>query len=114
MQLVHARSRAPAWSAYYAAKRCQVPFVTTCHGVYQGSEGVFKRRYNAIMASGERVIAISDFVAEHLRDRYQVPPERLRVIYRGVDTKAFDPAAVSVERRAALAERWHLTPGPRS
>ena len=111
VQLVHARSRAPAWSAYYAARRCKVPFVTTCHGVYQGSEGYFKKRYNAIMASGDRVIAISEFVAEHLRERYQVPPERLRVISRGVDTKEFDPAAVSEERRRALAERWHLQAG---
>jgi len=111
VQLVHARSRAPGWSAFYAARRCKVPFVTTFHGVYQGSEGLFKRRYNAIMARGERVIAISDFVAEHIRARYQVPPERLRVIYRGVDIGAFDPQAVGEERRAALAERWRLPAG---
>ena len=111
VQLVHARSRAPAWSAYYAARRCKVPFVTTCHGVYEGSDGVFKKRYNAIMARGDRVIAISDFVAEYLRERYEVPPERLRVIHRGVDTAEFDPGAVSEERRQALIERWHLKPG---
>jgi glycosyltransferase involved in cell wall biosynthesis len=111
VQLVHARSRAPAWSAYYAAKRAKVPFVTTFHGVYQGSDGLFKRRYNAIMARGERVIAISDYVAEHVRERYQVPPERLRVIYRGIDITAFDPAAVAEERRAVLAERWRLSAG---
>ena len=111
VQLVHARSRAPAWSAYYAARRCNVPFVTTCHGVYDGSGGILKRRYNAIMARGDRVIAISEFVAEYLRERYQVPPERLRVIPRGVDTQEFDPAAVSEERRQALIERWQLQPG---
>ncbi len=111
VQLVHARSRAPAWSAYYAARRCNVPFVTTCHGVYQGREGFLKQRYNAIMTSGDRVIAISAFVAEHLRERYEVPLERLRVIPRGVDIEEFDPAAVSEERRQALAERWRLQPG---
>ena len=111
VQLVHARSRAPAWSAYYAARRCRVPFVTTFHGVYLGSEGLFKRRYNAIMARGERVIAISGYVAEHIRNRYQVPPERLRMIPRGVDVTEFDPAAVSEERCAALAERWQIEPG---
>lgn len=111
VRLVHARSRAPAWSAYYAARRCKVPFVTTCHGVYHGSGGIFKKRYNAIMACGERVIAISEFVAEHLRERYQVPPEHLRVIPRGVDTTEFNPAEVSEERRQALVERWHLQPG---
>jgi glycosyltransferase involved in cell wall biosynthesis len=108
VELVHARSRASAWSAYYAAKRCKVPFVTTFHGVYQGSGGVFKRRYNAIMTKGERVIAISDYVAEHIRERYDVPPERLRVIHRGVNIEQFDPAAVAAERVAALAERWRL------
>jgi len=105
VQLVHARSRAPAWSACYAAKRCKVPFVTTFHGVYEGSGGIFKRRYNAIMARGERVIAISDFVAEHVRERYRVPPERLRVIPRGVDMTQFDPAAVSEDRRRLWAVR---------
>jgi glycosyltransferase involved in cell wall biosynthesis len=108
VELVHARSRASAWSAFYAARRCKVPFVTTFHGVYRGSERIFKRRYNAIMARGERVIAISDFVGEHIQARYQVPPERLRVIYRGVDIAAFDPQAVNEERQAALAERWSL------
>jgi glycosyltransferase involved in cell wall biosynthesis len=111
VQLVHARSRAPAWSAYHAARRCGVPFVTTCHGVYQGSERLLKRRYNGIMARGERVIAVSEFVARHLREHYQVPPERLRVVPRGVDTQEFDPAAVSEERRQALIERWQLEPG---
>jgi glycosyltransferase involved in cell wall biosynthesis len=110
VELVHARSRAPAWSAYYAARRCRVPFVTTFHGVYLGSDGLFKRRYNAIMARGERVIAISQYVADHVRARFAVPPERLRMIPRGVDTTEFDPAAVSEERCAALAERWQLAP----
>lgn len=111
VSLVHARSRAPAWSGYYAARREKIPFVTTFHGVYQGSEGIFKRRYNAVMAKGERVIAISEYVAEHVRNRYQVPPERLRVIYRGVDITEFDPEAVSRERIDALAERWRIAPG---
>jgi glycosyltransferase involved in cell wall biosynthesis len=114
VQLVHARSRASAWSAYYAAKRCKVPFVTTFHGIYQGSGGFFKRRYNAIMAKGERVIAISDYVAEHIRERYQVPPARLRVIRRGVDIEQFDPAAVAEGRVAALAERWRLERGTKT
>jgi glycosyltransferase involved in cell wall biosynthesis len=113
VQLVHARSRAPAWSAYYAARRCKVPFVTTFHGVYLGSQGLFKRRYNAIMARGERVIAISDYVAEHVGTRYAVPPERLRLIPRGVDTTRFDPAEVTEERRQALLERWQIPPGAR-
>jgi glycosyltransferase involved in cell wall biosynthesis len=111
VQLVHARSRAPAWSARYAARRCNVPFVTTFHGVYKGSDSLLKRRYNGIMASGERVIAISEFVGQHVRERYGVPAERLRVIHRGVDLDAFDPRAVAPERIARLAERWRVPSG---
>jgi glycosyltransferase involved in cell wall biosynthesis len=109
--LVHARSRAPAWSAYYAAKRCKVPLVTTFHGIYEGSRHPLKRRYNAIMASGDRVIAISDYVAEHVRQTYRVPPGRLRTIPRGVDTDEFDPAMVTEQRIAELAERWRVPQG---
>lgn len=111
VRLVHARSRAPAWSAYYAARRCKVPFVTTFHGVYQGADGLLKRYYNRIMAKGDRVIAISDYVADHVREAYHVPEDRLRVIHRGVDIRQFDPDAVSAERIATLAERWRLQPG---
>ncbi len=111
VRLVHARSRAPAWSAYYAARRCGVPFMTTFHGVYSGSEQFLKRRYNAIMASGDRVIAISDFVAEHVAKTYGVPAERLRVIPRGVDLDTFSPDAVTPERVQALRQQWGLAPG---
>jgi glycosyltransferase involved in cell wall biosynthesis len=108
VDVVHARSRAPAWSAYYAARRCGVPFVTTCHGVYSGSRYWLKRHYNAVMAKGDRVIAISDFVAEHLRERYGVKSDRLRVVPRGVDIRQFDPEGVAPDRLARLAERWQL------
>lgn len=111
IDLVHARSRAPAWSAYYAARRCKVPFVTTFHGVYEGSQHLLKRHYNAIMASGDRVIAISDYVAEHVRTVYRVPSDRIRTIPRGVDTEEFDPATVTPERIASLAERWRVPHG---
>ena len=111
VDLVHARSRAPAWSAYYAAKRAGVPFVTTFHGVYEGSQRWLKRRYNAIMAKGERVIAVSDYVADHVRERYGVPKPQLKVIHRGVDLDRFNPMAVSEDRVQALAERWRVPAG---
>lgn len=111
VQLVHARSRAPAWSAYFAARRREVPFVTTFHGVYEGSEHWLKRHYNAVMAKGDRVIAISEYVADHVRSRYGVGPDRLRVIPRGVDVNAFDPAAITDERTAPFKERWRVEPG---
>ncbi|MFC7543361.1 glycosyltransferase [Siccirubricoccus deserti] len=85
--IIHARSRAPAWSALLAARRSGAHFVTTYHGTYnEGFPG--KRLYNSVMARGERVIAISDFIAEHIRARHATPAARLRIIPRGVDPGA--------------------------
>ncbi len=84
--------------------------MTTWHGVYK-ENAPGKRRYNAIMARGERIIAISQFVAAKLKARHQVDPDRLRVIPRGVDTAVFDPAAVSGDRMARLARAWRLPDG---
>ena len=112
VDLVHARSRGPAWSAKWAARRTHTPFVTTWHGVY--SEGLpFKRRYNSVMASGARVIAISRFVAERIAGCYGVGPDRLRIIPRGADTTSFDPQAVRGDRMHALAREWALPDGAR-
>ncbi len=105
--LVHARSRAPAWSALLAARRAHVPFVTTWHGVY-GEDLPFKRLYNGVMARGDRVIAISDFVAARVARDHGVGPDRLRTIHRGADLAVFDPARISGERIARLAAGWRL------
>ncbi|MEM8950035.1 MAG: glycosyltransferase family 4 protein [Pseudomonadota bacterium] len=113
IQLVHARSRAPAWSAYYAAKRANVPFMTTFHSLYSGGENFLKRGYNAIMTSGERVIAISDYVAEHVIKRYGVENDQLRVIPRGVDLDEFDPEKVDAARVEKLRKDWELDPEKR-
>ena len=110
VELVHARSRGPAWSARIATRRTGTPFLTTWHGVY--SENFpFKRRYNAVMASGERVIAISNYVAERIAGRYGVGTDRLRIIPRGADTASFDPAVVRGDRIHALAREWALPDG---
>jgi glycosyltransferase involved in cell wall biosynthesis len=108
--LVHARSRAPAWSAWLAARRMRVPFVTTWHGVY-GEDFPGKRIYNGVMARGDRVIAISHYVAARVQARYRVDPARLRVIYRGVDSAVFDPALAVGDRVHRLAQAWRLPPG---
>lgn len=110
VDIVHARSRAPAWSARYAARRAGRHFVTTFHNAY-GMGSTLKRRYNAVMATGERVIAISHFVAEHVAANYAVPPERLRVIPRGIDLNRFDPDRVRPERLVALMKAWRLPDG---
>ncbi|HVY16296.1 MAG TPA: glycosyltransferase family 4 protein [Rhodopila sp.] len=107
VSLVHARSRAPAWSAWLASQRTGVPFVTTYHGTY--SEDLpFKRAYNAVMARGQIVIAASRFIADLVMRQHGVPEQRIRVIPRGVDPALFDPAAVSGSRIARLAEAWSL------
>ncbi len=107
--IVHARSRAPAWAALLAARRTGAHLVTTYHGAYnEGWPG--KRFYNSVMARGERVIAISGFIAEHVRARHGTDPARLRVIPRGVDERRFDPEAAA-PRAAALREAWNLPAG---
>lgn len=108
--LVHARSRAPAWSAWAASRRAGVPFVTTYHGVYN-EDLPGKRLYNSVMARGAVVIAASRFVAAHVAARHGVDPARLRVIPRGVDPARFDPDAVSGARVARLAAEWRLPDG---
>jgi glycosyltransferase involved in cell wall biosynthesis len=107
VSLVHARSRAPAWSAWLAAKRVGVPFVTTFHGVY-GLKPAIKQRYNEIMTRGDRVIAVSGFVAEHIAAHYTVDTNLIRVIHRGVDLKQFDPARILPPRMVELSTRWRL------
>lgn len=107
IDLIHARSRAPAWSALGAARRSGRHFVTTFHNAYGGSSGL-KRWYNSVMARGERVIAISEFVAAHVAETYAIGPDRLRLIPRGVDIRRFDPEAISPERLARLAQLWRL------
>ena len=103
--LVHARSRAPAWSALLATRRAGVPFVTTYHGAY-GERGRLKRLYNSVMARADVVIANSGYTRDLVRSRYGTPAERIAVIHRGVDLERFDPAAIGAERVAALRARW--------
>jgi len=110
IDIVHARSRAPAWSAYFAAKRAGVPMVTTFHGTYS-TGNYFKRRYNRVMTRGERVIAISGFIAGHARRNYGVPLGNIRIIHRGVDLSRFDPRKVTAQRVANLATDWRLPDG---
>lgn len=107
VSLVHARSRAPAWSAWLACQRTGVPFVTTYHGTY-GESFPFKRRYNSVMARGRIVIAASHFIAGLVATRHHVDATRIRIIPRGVDPAVFDPATVSGSRIAKLAADWRV------
>ena len=110
VNIVHARSRAPAWSALAACRRTNTSFVTTFHGTYDTSLP-FKRMYNSVMARGQRVIAISEFIARHLVDTYKTSPDRITVIHRGVDFNLFDPQEISPERLVKHSQDWRLADG---
>lgn len=110
--IVHARSRAPAWSALMAARRASVPFVTTYHGAYNETTRA-KNLYNSVMARGDAVIANSAFTGRLIRERYQTPDAKIVIIHRGVDPAAFDPAQISAHRVKALRGRWGLAPDAR-
>jgi glycosyltransferase involved in cell wall biosynthesis len=110
IDIVHARSRAPAWSALWAARRAGRHFVTTFHNAY-GSGSHLKHIYNSVMARGERVIAISEFVGAHVTEVYGVTSDRLRVVPRGVDFARFDPDRIAAERLVTLARQWQLPDG---
>ena len=107
VDLIHARSRAPAWAALAACRATGLPFVTTYHGIY-GERGAAKRFYNSVMARGEAVIANSAYTAQLIADRYKTDPGRIVVIYRGTDVMAFHPDAVAPNRREAIRRQWGL------
>lgn len=109
VSIVHARSRAPAFAAGWAARAERTPFVTTYAGIYSGGSAI-KRWYNGAMARADLVIANSEFTREHLLAQHHVDPQRVIAIPRGIDLARFDPAAVRVERIQAIAERWRVSP----
>lgn len=108
--LVHARSRAPAWSAFAAARLAGVPFVTTYHGIYNAGNAL-KRWYNSVMVRADAVIANSDWTAAHIAAEYGDRPRRVTVIPRGVDLTHFDPAGITPDRVADLRAKWGVKEG---
>lgn len=111
VDLIHARSRAPAWAGLRASQLTGVPFMTTYHGTHsEGFPG--KRLYNSVMARGRVVIAVSEHIAAMIAARHPFAKD-VRVIHRGVDLAGFDPGAVSRERIETLALRWGLAEDPR-
>lgn len=105
--LIHARSRAPAWSALAAARKTGVPFVTTYHGAYQ-SAGPLKQWYNSSMLRADLVIANSHFTAERILSDGFENPQRLRVVPRGADLSLFNPTRMTDARLKKLTAQWGL------
>jgi glycosyltransferase involved in cell wall biosynthesis len=112
VSVVHVRSRAPAFSAIWAARRTRTPVLATYHGVYK-AKSPLKRWYNGVMTRGDRVIANSAYTRTHLLRQHRVDPAKVIAIPRGVDMDYFDPAAVGQDRLEALRERWRLDPSDR-
>lgn len=110
--MVHARSRAPAFSALWAAHVTKTPFVATYHGVYKAKSDL-KRWYNAVMTRGDLVIANSDYTRDHVLAEHHLDPARIVSIPRGVDLVRFDPKAVKPARIKDLKAAWGIDPEDR-
>ena len=106
--VVHARSRAPAWSAYWAAKRANVTFLTTFHGTYGLGPFGIKKLYNRVMTYGKLVIAISSHIKNHLLKEYNVPESKIRLIHRCVNIDNFSPDKITQERIIKAIQENHL------
>lgn len=107
VDVLHLRSRVPAWVGYLAWRTLpperRPALVTTFHGFYSINA------YSAVMARGERIIAVSRTIQRHIQQAYGVPGRRIEVIYRGFDDTRFDPAAVGRERITALHQSWGVS-----
>jgi glycosyltransferase involved in cell wall biosynthesis len=110
VDIVHARSRAPAWSAYFAAKKAGCRFVTTFHGAY-GMQNFIKRFYNSVMLRGEKVIVVSEFIKKYIQKHYPDLNSDITVIHRGVDTELFNPKKVNFERLQQLTKQLGVPDG---
>ena len=107
ISIIHARSRAPAWSAYYAAKKMGIPFVTTFHGTYS-MKGKIKKKYNSVMTKGDRVIAISNFIKDHILNNYNIYTEKVVTIHRGINIDTFNHLKVSDERLISFCKKFNI------
>ncbi|MDD3182728.1 MAG: glycosyltransferase family 4 protein [Alphaproteobacteria bacterium] len=107
VDVVHARSRAPAWSAWLACRMTGCSYVTTFHAAYKFSS-LPKKFYNRVMARGARVIAVSPFIQRHIHENYGVPLAKIPLVNRGVDIDALTPTMVSQERKDTLLKDWGL------
>jgi glycosyltransferase involved in cell wall biosynthesis len=112
VSLIHARSRAPAFSALWAAQVTKTPFVATYHGVYKARSNV-KRWYNAVMTRGDLVIANSDYTRDHVLAEHHVDAARIVTIPRGVDLDRFNPSYVTPDRLEKLRRDWGIPEGDR-
>ena len=97
INIVHVRSRAPAWSCYFATKITSRKLVTTFHGTYNFNNKI-KKFYNSIMVRSDLVIAGSNFIFSHINQNYGnfflKKKRKLLVIFRGINTSYFNPQKI--------------------
>ena len=112
VDVIHARSRSPAWSALIAARRLNVPFVTTVHGNHK-SGSFLKRFYNSVMARGDAVIANSERTVQWISQHYPWASSKVVAISRGTDLRRFSLEAVDQTRRDQKRAQWGIPSGTR-
>ena len=110
ISIVHARSRAPAWSCFFATKITRRKFVTTFHGTYN-FDNRFKKFYNSVMVRANLVIAGSNFIFSHIKNNYSDClniKNKLMVIYRGINVDYFDPTTKTETEEKLLLKNWGI------
>ena len=110
--VVHARSRAPAWVALAACRMTKTPFMTTYHGAYSGRSPL-KLRYNSVMARGDLVVANSVYTRGLILKNFPWARERLRVVVNGADLRRFTAESIDPARVERLREAWGVEPEDR-
>ena len=113
ISIVHARSRAPAWSCYIATRITRRKFVTTFHGAYNFNNSI-KKFYNSVMIKSDLLIAGSNFIFSHIQENYEKYLSRKKkflVIFRGVNTEYFDPETLKQADVIKLKNSWKLDDG---
>jgi len=108
--IVHARSRAPAWSCFVATKLTRRKFVTTFHGTYNFS-GKLKKFYNSIMVRSDLIIAGSNFIFSHIKENYSellTANKKFLVIFRGINVDYFDPSTKLESDENKLLKKWEI------
>ena len=110
INIVHARSRAPAWSCLFATKITRRKFVTTFHGTYNFKSSL-KKWYNSVMVRSDLVIAGSNFIFSHIKNNYSIyltKEKKFLVIFRGINTEYFNPKKIKESDKNLLRKKWKI------
>ena len=110
INIVHARSRAPAWSCLIATKITGRKFVTTFHGTFNFKSNI-KKFYNSVMVRSNLIIAGSNFIFSHINENYSKylkPEKKFLVIFRGINTDYYDPKKIKEQDEVQLINKWKI------